>query len=371
MRVLHVAAGNLFGGIERMLLAVVDAAGESAACRHDVAVAFDARLARELRNAGVSPCVLGGARFSRPDTVWRARRALRKALTSQGYDAVIAHAPWSTVLAAPSARRAGVPCLCWIHDAPRGEQWPERRMARTPPDRFICNSEYTAALVAQWMPAVPRTVIHPPVLTSTAGADRADVRRELAESEEAVVVFMAARMEPWKGQRVLLEAAGQLRGDVAVWIAGGPQRSEEAVYLDELSRMAATFRNGSVRVRLLGERSDVPRLMRAADVYCQPNTAPEPFGVAFVEALSASVPVVTTAAGGALEVVDGECGILVEEPRAEGVAAALQRLIDDPALRRSLGQQGPARARRVSDPARALTLIAQVVREQRTRSSAA
>ena len=48
----------------------------------------------------------------------------------------------------------------------------------------------------------------------------------------------------------------------------------------------------------------VPRLMAAADIYCQPNTTPEPFGIAFVEALAAGVPVVTTAMGGPLEIVD-------------------------------------------------------------------
>ncbi len=353
-----------------MLLAVVSASAEDSSCTHDVAVAFDGRLASELRNARSSPCLLGDARFSRPDTVWRARRALRTAMTAQRYDAVIAHAPWSTALSAPAVKRASVPLLSWIHDAPHDDQWPERRVARTPPDRFVCNSHYTAGLVARWIPSVPTTVIHPPVVPSVPHEDRADVRRQLGDADDVVVVLMAARMESWKGHRVLLDAAAQLRGNVAIWIAGGPQRAEEAVYFDELSRTAATL-GDRVRIRLLRERSDVPRLMRAADVYCQPNTSPEPFGVVFVEALSAGIPVVTTAAGGPLEIVDEQCGILIPHASGETVAAALQRLIDDPALRRSLGQQGPARAVRISDPAVALTSIAEVVREERTRSSAA
>jgi len=368
VRILHVTAGNLFGGIERLLLAV---AGQSRPDDvHDVAVAFDGRLARELQGAGSVPFVLGDVRFSRPDTVWRARRALRRVLAEKRYDAVISHAPWSTALAAPAVRRADLPLLAWMHDAPHGDQWPERRVARTPPDRFICNSRYTAALVAQWMPGVARTVIHPPVVTSMPRDDRAGVRRELAEPDETVVVFMAARLEPWKGHRVLLQAARLLRGDVTIWIAGGPQRPEEAGYFDELQRLAAADGNG-VRIRFLGDRADVPRLMSGADVYCQPNSSPEPFGVVFVEALAAGLPVVTTAAGGVLEIVDDQCGILVPHATAEIVAEALQRLIDDPGQRRSLGRQGPSRAMRVSDPATALDLIQQTVREQRARSSAA
>ena len=103
-------------------------------------------------------------------------------------------------------------------------------------------------------------------------------------------------------------------------------------------------------ITFLGERSDVPRLMAAADIYCQPNTGPEPFGIAFVEALAAGVPVVTTAIGGAVEIVDARCGILVDAPSPVLVAEALQRLIDSPALRASLAAAGPARASRSRSP---------------------
>ena len=112
--------------------------------------------------------------------------------------------------------------------------------------------------------------------------------------------------------------------------------------------MAAAL--SGVAVRFLGERDDVPALMAAADIYCQPNITPEPFGIAFVEALAAGLPVVTTAMGGALEIVDERCGILVREPRRSSSPTALQRLIDGPALRAALGAAGPAQARRVSDP---------------------
>jgi glycosyltransferase involved in cell wall biosynthesis len=199
MRVLHVAAGNLFGGIERMLLTLVDASRQAESGGHEVAVAFDGRFARELRDAGSSPWVLGDARFSRPDTVWRARRALRRALAQQRYDAVIAHAPWSTALAAPAVRRANLPLFSWIHDAPHPDQWPERRVARMRPDRFICNSRYTAGLVARWMPGLATDVIHPPVAASAPSTDRAGVRREFGEPDDAVVVLTAARMSRGKG----------------------------------------------------------------------------------------------------------------------------------------------------------------------------
>jgi glycosyltransferase involved in cell wall biosynthesis len=370
LRILHVTAGNLFGGIERMLLGFASA--QEPGCTHEVAVSFDGRLARELRAAGAAPHLVGAARFRRPDTIWRARRALHRVVADGEHDAVICHAPWSCALAGPLVRRAGRSLLMWAHDAPQPGASLERKVARVPPDRVICNSRYTAASVARWLPAVPLDVIHPPVLPAppVPALERRDLRAALGASDGTTVILLASRLEAWKGHRVLLQASARLRGDVAVWIAGGPQRPGEPAYLEELSRMAADRSDGPP-VRFLGERDDVPRLMAAADIYCQPNTAPEPFGIAFVEALAAGVPVVTTGAGGALEIVDERCGVLVAEATPPLVALALQRLIDQPALRAALSAAGPAQARQVSDPHARLLEVRDVVRAQLDRASAA
>jgi glycosyltransferase involved in cell wall biosynthesis len=260
----------------------------------------------------------------------------------------------------------------WAHDAPQPAGWPERRIARQPPDRFVCNSRYTADAIARWMPGVPRDVVYCPVLAAppVSTRERQNLRAELGAREGTTVILLASRLEEWKGHRVLLEAANRLRGDVAVWIAGSPQRPSESAYFEELSRLAAA-RSSSAEIRFLGQRTDVPRLMAAADIYCQPNTAPEPFGIAFVEALAAGVPVVTTAFGGPLEIVDERCGILVPEPSPVLVAEALQRLIDSPALRAALAASAPAQARRVSDPQARLTEVRDLVRAELGRLSAA
>src|SRR5262245_20006008 len=126
-RIVHLAAGNLFGGIERMLVSIERASTPRG--RHHVVLASYGRLARELRAGGATPDVLGPVRFRRPDSVWRARRALGRVLASIGADALIAHAPWSYTLAAPVARRSRVPILMWVHDAPQAEEFLERRVA--------------------------------------------------------------------------------------------------------------------------------------------------------------------------------------------------------------------------------------------------
>ena len=346
MKVLHVAAGNLYGGVERILEEIARHA--PARSVHEFALAFEGRLSRGLAQAGATRHALGHVRFSRPLSVWSARRRLRRLVRAHGYDAIVAHAPWAFALAAPAAGSARK--VLWAHDASRGDHWTERRAARHAPDLVICNSHYTSDAVGRWMTGVTRQVVYAPVSSPDVDrAARAEVRRELDTDDRTTVILLASRLERWKGHGELLRSAARLTGDWSVWIAGGAQRRREADYERELRAVAASL-PVSGRIKFLGERTDVARLLRGADIHCQPNTAPEPFGLAFVEALYASLPVVTADMGGAREIVTPACGILVPPGDPDALTRALQRLVDDPAARAALGAGGPARARALCDP---------------------
>jgi glycosyltransferase involved in cell wall biosynthesis len=116
------------------------------------------------------------------------------------------------------------------------------------------------------------------------------------------------------------------------------------------------------RVNFLGQRGDVARLL-AADIHCQPNTGPKPFGITFIEALYAGLPVVTTSIGGAMEIVDGSCGMLVAPHDPAALAGALRALIEDGELRARLGEAGPARAATLCDPARQMARLAEILNQ--------
>ena len=135
------------------------------------------------------------------------------------------------------------------------------------------------------------------------------------------------------------------------------QKAGEKKFLDEL-RSAAVQAGIADRVRFLGQRADVPRLMAAADVFCQPNSGPEPFGFVLVEALHAGLPVITSDFGGAPEIVDATCGMLTKPGDAEAVAAALGSLIENPPRRKALSAVGPSRAQLICDPSRQLNAAA-------------
>jgi glycosyltransferase involved in cell wall biosynthesis len=314
-----------------------------------VSAALDAR--------GAERHDLGQVRFSRPLSVWRGRRRLR-AIAGR-FDRIVAHAPWAFALAAPvlaAARR-----VFWAHDASDGAHWTERKAARLTPALVICNSEFTSRAVGAWLPGVRRTVVLPPVSPPAHDPGARDaIRRELGVAPGTVVVLIASRFERWKGHADLLRAAATLTGDWTVWIAGAPQRPHEADYERELRALAATPALAG-RVRFLGERRDVPRLLAGADVHCQPNTDPEPFGIAFVEALAAGLPVVTFDFGGASEIVTPQCGILLPPDDRGALGPALQRFVDHAELRTSIGLGGPARARALCDPASQIARLEQAL----------
>lgn len=325
------------------------------------ALCFEGRLSQELREAGSPVHLLGGARFSRPWTVWRARRALTKVIAAAQPDVVIAHECWAHALLAPVVRRLGIPLVFWAHDAHQGRFWLERWAKRTAPDVVIANSRYTAATLEQLFPGIAREVVYCPV-PAQALADpdlvRQAVRTELETPQDAVVVIQASRLERWKGHTLLLDALAQLR-DVpnwVCWLAGGAQRPAEKAYLAELQAQAART-NLAHRIRFLGQRKDVSRLLVASDIHCQPNLGPEPFGIAFVEALYAGLPVVTTAMGGALDIIEQSSGYLVSTPIASLVAETLRHLMESSAARSEFRKAAMERARHLCDPGQQLSCL--------------
>jgi glycosyltransferase involved in cell wall biosynthesis len=362
MRVLHVYSGNLFGGIETMLLTMARARALPPAIEPAFALCFDGRLSSELAATGVSVHRLPEVRASRPLTIRHARRQLAAVIQSGRFDRVVCHAAWSQALFGGVVKRAKVPLVFWAHDAATGRHWTERIARRVRPDLVICNSRYTADSIRLLYDGVPAIVLTCPIDSNAAvltARERSAVRRELDTPDEAAVLIQVSRMEAWKGHAVVVDALGRLRDRSGWiwWVVGGGQRPEEVAYAGEL--VAAARRLGiEDRVRWLGERHDVRRLLAAADVHCQANLAPEPFGIAYVEALSAGLPVVASSAGGVLEIVDDSCGVLVPPGDSRALAAALERLFTDRPFRARLAGGAPARARHLSDPARQMARLA-------------
>jgi glycosyltransferase involved in cell wall biosynthesis len=276
---------------------------------------------------------------------------VRDILRGGSYAAAVCHAPWSHAIFGGPARREGVPCVVWQHDAATGTSLVERASKRTGADLVICNSRWTAGSADALQPGVPQRVIYCPVQRPAAGAnERAAVREALGATDDEVVILAASRVEPWKGQLQLVRALATLASRRWVlWRAGGANRRHERDYA---AAIAAEVRRLGLqsRVAILGERRDVSRLLAGADLLAQANVSPEPFGVVFAEALLAGVPVVTTQMGGAPEIVNESCGRLVPPGNQRALVRALDDGIYNREVRKALGAAAVPHAFAICDP---------------------
>ncbi|MBD1847313.1 glycosyltransferase family 4 protein [Cyanobacteria bacterium FACHB-63] len=368
MKILHLYAGNLFGGIETYLVTLAKTQALMPQMQHEFALCFSGRLLTELQQTGAIVHELGAVKVRKPWTVWAARSRL-KALLQQGrFDLVIAHACWVQAIFGSVVKAQKLPLVFFAHDTASGRGWLEQWAKRTIPNLVIANSNFTKSTLKHLYPSSPSRLVYYPVLNS-ADSDQAlmqqSVRSQFQTPDDRVVVIQACRLESWKGHRLLLSALGHLK-DVPnweIWIAGGAQRPHEKVYLASLQAEVKALGIDD-RVKFLGQRSDVPNLLAAADIHCQPNSGGEPFGIAFIEALYAGLPIVTTAIGAAPEIVNDSCGCLVPAGDVSAIAQALERLITDATERNRLSQGCVDRAIFLCDPAQQLSKLREIFSQE-------
>jgi glycosyltransferase involved in cell wall biosynthesis len=367
VRLLHVHSGNLYGGVETLLLSLERCRALCPEMHPEFALCFEGRIAKELRDAGAIVHIVGDVHARSPIQIVRARRRLMGVLNAGAFDAAICHMAWSLAVFGTAVRRVALPLIFWMHDAVKRRNWLSVWAGLSFPDLVICNSRFTASTLERLFTGALVENLYYPVPRRAEQHEAAHgqaLRSQLNTPCDAVVIMQASRMEPWKGHRLLLEALAQLP-DVPewfCWIAGGAQRHEEVAYEKALQTRAIEL-GLRERVRFLGHRSDVAQLLATADIFCQPNLGAEPFGIAFVEAMHAGLPVVTTATGGPLEILNESCSLLVRPNDAYSLAAQLELLLKNEVMRRRLGTAGIHRASQLCDPRRQLQRLLAIIQQ--------
>jgi glycosyltransferase involved in cell wall biosynthesis len=131
--------------------------------------------------------------------------------------------------------------------------------------------------------------------------------------------------------------------DTHILIVGAALFGLDADYPTQLAGLVREL-GLEARVHFTGQRTDVARILRAVDVVVVPSRLPEPFGTIQIEAMAAGKPLVSTAAGGNVEVVEhGRTGLLVPPGDPYAIAAAVCSLLGQPQLRRRMGEAGRTR----------------------------
>ena len=162
--------------------------------------------------------------------------------------------------------------------------------------------------------------------------------------EGTLRVGMLATMAWWKGHREFLQALARLPLDLPVrgYVIGGPlyQTAGSQLALEQLRTFATELRLGD-RVGFTGFVHDVAPAIRSLDVVAHASTTPEPFGRVIMEAMACARPVVTTALGGAAELVQqGRNALSCRPSDPADLAQQILRLLRDPQLRRQIGLNG-------------------------------
>jgi glycosyltransferase involved in cell wall biosynthesis len=331
MRALTVIAEMGTGGAESV---VADLAGHLVANGHEACVASNGGWRADALTADGVTTLAVPLRASGPTHLARAVARLRRETAARPVDVVHAHnvrASLAAHLGTRAGRRSRPPLVTTVHGLADADYVRAARVLAVSDLVVAVSDDVAVRLTAGGLDPARLRVIENAVPPPAADPGvRAEVRAELGLTGESRVVLCVARLAAPKRIDLLLDAWVEVP-DATLLLAGdGADRAA-------LERRAAPLGD---RVRFLGVRRDVGRLLDAADLVVLPSDR-EGLPMAVLEALAAGVPVVASAVGG-IRQLGGDAVELVAPHRADALAAGVRRVLDDPARREARVSVGRA-----------------------------
>ncbi len=274
---------------------------------------------------------LGHALFPGLLCNWKIGQLLRR--RSPGL--IHVHSPFHYGALAPAFKLAGLNTVVHVHleeDKP-GLRWALKR----PPDVIITCARFLVDYVRSVLPdrikdtqrviAVPNAVD----LDRFHVGDRVAAKLQVGAPLQSPLVLMVANLAPHKGHDTAVKAAAILKakGIVAHFWFAGSTRKGGTEYANSLNRLVDDLRVAD-KVRFLGQRNDIPDLLRAADYFMLPSAA-EGLPLAILEAQASKVVVLAAPTAGVPEIITNETtGFLIPSFDASSYANRLAQLIGTP-----------------------------------------
>jgi len=245
-----------------------------------------------------------------------------------------------------AARRAGVPHAWFVHEILDGER-PLlvsalgrksliRRMLSLS-KRIVASSRASARAFGDsaGVSIIGNGIELPP----PSGPSPDPLRESLGLGREELVLGIIGKIYPGKGQKEAVRATGLLRAirpDVRLLVIGDVEDKSYFAEIREEIKAAGLDRN----VAFIGRRTDVFALLPLLKALIIASSV-DSLGRAGLEAMAAGIPVIAAARGGLPEIIaDGRTGLLFDPPDPEGIAAAVRRILDNPALERAIIEGG-------------------------------
>jgi glycosyltransferase involved in cell wall biosynthesis len=326
--------------------------------------AYDRRLIAGLRALGWTVDVVGlGEGFPRPARQTLLEAGMQLAAVQPGRPIVIDGLAFGVLPEAATQLCAVNPLIALVHHPlalesglPRDEAkilHASEQTALAKARRVVTTSATTKGLlVADYGVPADRITVAPP------GTDRRQAKRRFG-GERASLLAVGA-LVPRKGYDILVAALATLKDlPWRLTIAGDRNRDPRtAARLD--TDIAAFGLSG--RVAVIGAVADeqLAALYDAADIFVLPSRF-EGYGMAFTEAIAHGLPVIGTTAGALPGTIPSGTGILVASDDVSALAAALRRLIENPAERQQLSAAAREAARHLPTWEDAARLFASVI----------
>lgn len=240
-----------------------------------------------------------------------------------------------------------------VHQRGIGPLPPVFRTVRHLIDHVIAVSDAARDhLVSHGLSAARCTTIHngiePDEFRATVRRSATDVRASLGIPADALVIGNSGMIKVWKGQMVLVQAMARLRDrhpNAYCLIVGGTSDSfdGDAIYLKQMQEFVASH-GLTERVKFAGYQQLVAEFIQVFDIMVHTSIDPEPFSRSVLEGMTMGRPMVASRTGGTPEAIEhGVTGLLVEPGDVDGLAAELDVLIRDGALRSTLGDRARRR----------------------------
>jgi glycosyltransferase involved in cell wall biosynthesis len=332
------------GGAQTHLITVLREAVKHPGIEHHVVCLFgDGQLSGEIRELGIPLHVLDLRPYFRKRRFLASAGLLRTIFAELRPDVVEAHLTWSRLLALYAAWRAGVPRRIGFEQGDLYLNSWKFRMANFAAQLFAHRIVVCSDALADWVHqthGIARSkllVMHNCVERSRftpSGPTISDI-----EFSSGTTVFCAiGTLGRGVNKRVdvcirALAVARSTGAKVALVVCGD---GEQRTTLEDLASSLGI----AAHVKFLGNRSDVPAVLRTCHVFC--HGAPfEPFGIVAIEAMAVGLPIVVPDSGGIREVVkQGVNGLLYPALNEQALGEAMMTLAGSPDLVRSMGASG-------------------------------
>ncbi|MCF8040451.1 MAG: glycosyltransferase [Desulfarculaceae bacterium] len=338
IKVLQVVWSLEVGGMERVVVHLLRGLPAQGCAAEVVTLGGAGGMAEDLGH-GVKHWEMQKA----PGLDLKLARGLARLVRTTGADVMHAHNTVSQLYAVMASLITRCPVVVTLHGANYEGSARHRRLrrllaARCAATACVSRDAMAAARDLDHIPAARLHLVYNGIDVqemASARAERQAARDELGLGPGDQAVISVGRLSQEKDYATLLRAMVALQGPRLFLVGHGPVRGE-------LEKLAAELGLGE-RVAFLGERSDVPRLLAACDLFAL-SSLTEGISMALLEAMAGGLPVAATAVGGTPElVIPNETGMLVPPSDPATLAQAMGALLGDPERSRAYGLAGAQR----------------------------